>query len=582
MADELSRAVLTFISDKQGQADANRVANYINLDINRTAELLSKLHKENLIAQGSQKPQKWKLTMAGKLVINSEKQNRSWNEPSAVICKIASQESMDINNENGSSQAFYANGADLGPANEGLIMTESLVRPGPWPSERSAALPTPHNPTEQKIIEFLSSKHPQMTSQITKNLHFKKKETNRILYSMEKRGLLCRVQESPPMWDTIRNASVSQCRTASRTTSLGLNHPVRFRHENLVMEMQYPKNQSAFGQNKESSMAFHSGNQNMKPACSLASPSAQLKNPFNILKDFKTCGIPLGIGRGRTPVSKACVTSYRREETSSSEPFHPPPDPKVLLQRDPLFMSGSQCYRDETVKEPEKIGFGLAPGSHPANASRIHAENRERFPIQSSANTKECLRPCHVDSFFTDDRNHTDEVLNQTSANGGVMADVTAVKTQTITKSDLIPLQVKLEKSLNIQRGHAVNTLFKPLQPQVGSPPVNSDFTLKLPVPLKAQSSSTVPKAPGELLGLSAAEHEVLIRATKPLSLAPSSGGRPDVPLVVSKVAAPLSNDSFAALNKNSISALMEYTQARKLSATIDVLGQSGPPHNPR
>lgn len=39
--------------------------------------------------------------------------------------------------------------------------------------------------------------------------------------------------------------------------------------------------------------------------------------------------------------------------------------------------------------------------------------------------------------------------------------------------------------------------------------------------------------------------------------------------------------ESFAALNKNPISALMEYAQSRRVQARIDVISQSGPPHNP-
>ncbi len=43
-----------------------------------------------------------------------------------------------------------------------------------------------------------------------------------------------------------------------------------------------------------------------------------------------------------------------------------------------------------------------------------------------------------------------------------------------------------------------------------------------------------------------------------------------------------LNSDTFAALNKNPVSALMEYAQSRKLTATIEVVGSHGPPHNPR
>ena len=43
-----------------------------------------------------------------------------------------------------------------------------------------------------------------------------------------------------------------------------------------------------------------------------------------------------------------------------------------------------------------------------------------------------------------------------------------------------------------------------------------------------------------------------------------------------------LSSESFAALNKNPVSALMEFAQSRKMTATVEMFGQTGPPHNPR
>ncbi|XP_078666178.1 uncharacterized protein LOC144908459 isoform X6 [Branchiostoma floridae x Branchiostoma belcheri] len=51
----------------------------------------------------------------------------------------------------------------------------------------------------------------------------------------------------------------------------------------------------------------------------------------------------------------------------------------------------------------------------------------------------------------------------------------------------------------------------------------------------------------------------------------------------VERQAAPvLNNETFAALNKNPISALMEYAQSRHVKASIEVIAETGPPHNPR
>ncbi|XP_070532648.1 double-stranded RNA-specific adenosine deaminase-like isoform X2 [Ptychodera flava] len=43
-----------------------------------------------------------------------------------------------------------------------------------------------------------------------------------------------------------------------------------------------------------------------------------------------------------------------------------------------------------------------------------------------------------------------------------------------------------------------------------------------------------------------------------------------------------LTSEAFAVINKNPISALMEYAQSRQFKCSIDVLYQSGPPHSPR
>ncbi|XP_066270152.1 double-stranded RNA-specific adenosine deaminase-like isoform X6 [Branchiostoma lanceolatum] len=58
-------------------------------------------------------------------------------------------------------------------------------------------------------------------------------------------------------------------------------------------------------------------------------------------------------------------------------------------------------------------------------------------------------------------------------------------------------------------------------------------------------------------------------------------GNAPNAPL--ERQAAPvLNNETFAALNKNPISALMEYAQSRHVKASIEVIAETGPPHNPR
>jgi len=46
--------------------------------------------------------------------------------------------------------------------------------------------------------------------------------------------------------------------------------------------------------------------------------------------------------------------------------------------------------------------------------------------------------------------------------------------------------------------------------------------------------------------------------------------------------AASIGGDSFAVLNKNPVSALTEFAQARKLPLRIEVLNETGPPHDPR
>ncbi|XP_078577057.1 uncharacterized protein LOC144862455 isoform X6 [Branchiostoma floridae x Branchiostoma japonicum] len=62
----------------------------------------------------------------------------------------------------------------------------------------------------------------------------------------------------------------------------------------------------------------------------------------------------------------------------------------------------------------------------------------------------------------------------------------------------------------------------------------------------------------------------------------PGQGGDAATTPVERQAAPVLNNETFAALNKNPISALMEYAQSRHVKASIEVIAETGPPHNPR
>ena len=58
--------------------------------------------------------------------------------------------------------------------------------------------------------------------------------------------------------------------------------------------------------------------------------------------------------------------------------------------------------------------------------------------------------------------------------------------------------------------------------------------------------------------------------------------GRPQMVAPAGPSSLGLTMESFAALNKNPVSALMEYAQSRHGTARIDVMCQKGPSHRPR
>lgn len=58
--------------------------------------------------------------------------------------------------------------------------------------------------------------------------------------------------------------------------------------------------------------------------------------------------------------------------------------------------------------------------------------------------------------------------------------------------------------------------------------------------------------------------------------------GRPQMAPPPGPLSLDLTSESFAALNKNPVSALMEYAQSRHSVARIDVMCQKGPSHKPR
>ena len=78
-----------------------------------------------------------------------------------------------------------------------------------------------------------------------------------------------------------------------------------------------------------------------------------------------------------------------------------------------------------------------------------------------------------------------------------------------------------------------------------------------------------------------------LLSVPLPALSSASSAGKgkqsPPAALMPSPAAATsITGDSFAVLNKNPISALTEFSQARRIQTRIEVLNQSGPPHDPR
>jgi len=97
-----------------------------------------------------------------------------------------------------------------------------------------------------------------------------------------------------------------------------------------------------------------------------------------------------------------------------------------------------------------------------------------------------------------------------------------------------------------------------------------SEFTAK-PILNAGGVETTTSLLSVPLPALSAASSAGKGKQSPPAALIPSSAG-----------ATSITGDSFAVLNKNPISALTEFSQARRIQTRIEVLNQSGPPHDPR
>ncbi len=87
----------------------------------------------------------------------------------------------------------------------------------------------PQNPEEAKIVELLNKRvgHKASAMEIARYLGFQtKKDANRVLYEMQKRGILRKVQESPPVWQLITRtlARGGMCTHQSRDYMYGANY----------------------------------------------------------------------------------------------------------------------------------------------------------------------------------------------------------------------------------------------------------------------------------------------------------------------------------------------------------------------
>lgn len=243
------------------------------------------------------------------------------------------------------------------------------------------------------------------------------------------------------------------------------------------------------------------------------------------------------------PSKSSCIASGRfvlpapprncKLPSDGEEPreFKIPPSPKQLIRSNPLYSSGSSSLI--SAGSAERIGDGSF------NRLRVG----ERLPVSVNSSTVSDSESCAVS------RSDVKQNLLQNYGEYGYTSLPQGLDQLSVSGSDWKTTPLSNVRSTVQSQPDAFNS--NPFAASLGLTEDNFESVCR-----------------------SLNENELKANISRQAAYS-SSGSASEEPLMN------LTNESFAALNKNSVSALMEYGQSRKLDVQIQCIGCSGPPHKP-
>ncbi|XP_030849188.1 double-stranded RNA-specific adenosine deaminase-like [Strongylocentrotus purpuratus] len=431
-----------------------------------------------------------------------------------------------------------------------------FAKPPPPPHELQQSFAKPYTPNgmDHRLLVALSEKVESIHSNdLAKQLGYRtKKEINPTLFSMQKKGLVRKVCESPPMWVITpygrqiletdqQQQSPEQSQQKSGQFPVMMSSPMPGTAPHIVnFGPHIEQLQGVPGQ------MFHHVPQSPQPLLGSNDDRQSIYNERLNLQAAIKAGIPmefatLMFASPDMEIKVLCALSNQQTQ-GTVEIVH-----NVGLNRGKAKDVNPSLYG--LAKRGNITKVTDSPPTWHINEKGVELINKEKKPIEMNGATKPMEIPNHVNMVTGAPGVLMPQPMSSPNHQGGILPPDPRTVLQ------------------NWDQG----------RPGPGFIPVSS-FTPTIPTQVAPIRATTMPYMPPNSFANPASVNSAPI----PASPAPQPQSSHNAPVIGSSTGQTISNEMFAAINKNPVSALTEYAQARHLPVSIDLLQQSGPPHNPR
>ncbi|XP_041467105.1 double-stranded RNA-specific adenosine deaminase-like [Lytechinus variegatus] len=430
-----------------------------------------------------------------------------------------------------------------------------FAKPPPPPHELQQSFSKPYTPNgmDHRLLVALNEKVESIHSNdLAKQLGYRtKKEINPTLFSMQKKGLVRKVCESPPMWvitqygrqiletDQQQQQSAEQAQPKPSQFPGMVSPPVPGIAPQMVnMGPQMEQFQGTPGH------PFPHIPQSPQPLLNTNDDRQSIHNERVNLQAAINAGIPpefatLMFASADMEMKVLCALSNQQTQ-GTLEIVH-----NVGLNRGKAKDVNPSLYG--LAKRGYITKVTDSPPTWHINEKGVDLITKEKKPMEMNGATKPMEIPNHVNLV--------------TGAPGVLMSQPMGAPNH---QSGMLPPDPRsLLQSWDQGRQGP------------GFIPVSS-FTPTIPTQVAPIRATTMPYMPPNSFANQVNSTPI------PASPAPQPQSSHNAPAIGSSTGQAINNEMFAAINKNPVSALTEYAQARHLPVSIDLLQQSGPPHNPR